>query len=100
MQDAKKSKVEFSLQQIQTNPVTRKQLEGFIEEVVLLQQKIKSDKEGIKDIVTEAKDQLGVPPRVLMKLVRENMQPGSIEAEVHELEEVQLLADTLANKQP
>lgn len=93
----KPKKVEFSLEQIQNNPVTRKQLEGFIEEVVLLKREIKSRQEGLKDIRNEAKDSLGVPPRTLMKLVKENMDPGTIEAEVHELEQVQEIAEAIEN---
>jgi len=96
MNDQKKpSKVEFSLETIRNNSVTRKQLEGFVDEVVLCMQKIKSEQEAIKDIRTEAKEQLGIPGKVLGRLVRERMQAGSIEAEIAELEEAQALADVI-----
>lgn len=90
-------KVEFSLDSIQNNPVTRKSLEGFIEELVLCKRKIKTEQESIKDIRTEAKDSLGIPSKILLKLVRENMEPGSLEAEAHVIEEVQALAEAIEN---
>lgn len=97
MKQPKSKKVEFSLDSIQTNPVTRRQLEGFIEEVVLCKRKITVEQEAIKDIRNEGKDSLGIPSKILMKLVRENMQPGTLEAEAHEIEEVQALAAAIEN---
>lgn len=96
----KKVKVEFSLDTIRTNPVTRQQLEGFIEEVVISLKKIEQEKEAVKDIRNEAKDSLGIPGRIFGKLVKENMQEGSIEAEIHELEQVQDIANAIEGKQP
>lgn len=91
----KKTKVEFSLSTIQSNTATRKQLEGFIEELVLCHGKIKTEKESIKDILTEAKDSLGIPSKILNKLVKENMAPGSIEADMHALEEAQAISEVI-----
>ena len=50
----KKKKAEFSLATVLANEVTKKQLLGFIEEIVLCESKIKSEKEAIKDIRGEA----------------------------------------------
>ena len=97
MKDAtgKKLKVEFSLNTIQNNTVSRKQLEGFISEVVLCRGRIKSEQEAIKDIMGEAKDRLSIPGKILNKLVKENMNPGTIEAEVHDLEAVQQISEAI-----
>ena len=46
MKDKKPKKVEFSLETIQNNPVTRKQLEGFIEEVALSIGKVKTEQDS------------------------------------------------------
>lgn len=96
-QKQKKAKVEFSLDSVQNNPVLRKQLEGFIAEVVLCKRKISQEQEAVKDIHNEAKDSMGVPGKVLMRLVRENMQPGTTEADIHELEAVQDIAEAIEN---
>lgn len=95
--DSKTKKVEFSLETLQTNPVTRKQLEGFIEEIVLCKRKITQENDAIKDIRRESKDSLGIPGKILMRLVRENMEPGTLEAEAHEIEEVQALHVAIEN---
>lgn len=101
MKDAtgKKQKVEFSLQTIQNNAVTRKQLEGFIEEIVLSKGKIKMEQEALKDIFNEAKDSLGIPRKTLNRLVKENMNPGSIEADLREIEEAQGIAESIESHQ-
>jgi len=91
----KKTKVEFSLATIQGNTTTRKQLEGFIEELVLCHGKVKTEKESIKDILSEAKDSLGIPSKILNKLVKENMAPGSIAADMHSLEEAQAISEAI-----
>jgi uncharacterized protein (UPF0335 family) len=83
MKGQRKAKVEFSLETLINNPVTKRQLEGFIEEVVLCRGKIKMEKEAISDIVKEAKDALGIPGKILNGLVNEKMNPGSIDARLH-----------------
>lgn len=88
----KRQKVEFSLDNLTKNPVLKGQLDGFIQEIELHRNAQKSAAEGIKDIRNEAKDALGIPGKVLNKLVRERMNPGSIDAEVHDLDEIQQLA--------
>jgi hypothetical protein len=92
-----KKKVEFSLDSIQNNSVTRQQLEGFVEELVGFKRVIITQQSSIKDARNEAKDSLGIPGKILMKLVRESMDPGTLEAEAHEIEEVQALAAAIEN---
>ena len=98
MKGQRKAKVEFSLETLINNPVTKKQLEGFIEEVVLCRGKIKMEKEAISDIVKEAKDALGIPGKILNGLVNEKMNPGSIDAKQHEIEEISDIAEGLGIK--
>jgi len=88
----KPKKLEFSLQTILGNEVTKKQLLGFIEEIVISEAKIRNEREGIKDIKGEAEAALGVPSNVLSELVRERLDQGSIDAKIHKLEEAQALA--------
>ena len=91
-QDAAKQKPEFSLEGILNNDVTKKQLFGFIEEVVLCEEKIKSEREAIKDIKGEAEQALGIPSAMLGELVRERLDQGSIDAKIKKLEEAKDLA--------
>jgi hypothetical protein len=98
MKGQRKAKVEFSLETLINNPVTKRQLEGFIEEVVLCRGKIKMEKEAISDIVKEAKDALGIPGKILNGLVNEKMNPGSIDAKQHEIEEINDIAEGLGIK--
>lgn len=88
----KKKKAEFSLAAVLANEVTKKQLLGFIEEIVLCESKIKSEKEAIKDIRGEAEEVLCIPPPILAELVRERMDNGSIDAKIKKLEEAKDLA--------
>lgn len=93
MNDTTKSKKpEFSLSTVLANEVTKKQLLGFIEEVVMCEGKIKSEREALKDIKNEAETALGIPSSVLGDLVRERMDNGSIEAKIKKLEEAKDLA--------
>jgi hypothetical protein len=85
-------KPEFSLGAVLANEVTKKQLIGFIEEIVLCESKIKSEREAIKDIKGEAETSLAIPSTVLSELVRERLDNGSIEAKIKKLEEAKDLA--------
>ena len=96
----KANKVEFSLSSIQANPVQMKQLEGFIEEIVLWKSKVKTAQEGIADIRGQAKDTIGIPGKILMKLVRESISAGSTEAEMSDLETVQAITQAIEGSQP
>jgi hypothetical protein len=94
----RKAKVEFSLETLLNNSVTKKQVEGFIEEMVLCRGKIQQEKEAIRDIINEAKDSLGIPGKILNGLVNERMNPGSIDAKQHEIEEINGFAEGLGMK--
>ena len=95
----KKTKVQFSLDAILNNPVSKRSLEGFVEELVLCHTKIKSDKDAIKDIVNEAKDSLGIPGKILNGIVNEKMNPGSIDEKQHDIEEISDFAVGLGIKE-
>ncbi len=88
----KTKKPEFSLSTVLANEVTKKQLLGFIEEIVLSEGKIKMEREALKDIKNEAETSLGIPSTVLNDLVRERLDQGSIEAKIKKLEEAKDLA--------
>ena len=90
--DTKSKKPEFSLSGLLANEVTKKQLLGFIEEVVLCEGKIKSEREALKDIKNEAETSLGIPSSQLADLVRERMDSGSLEAKIKKLEETHGIA--------
>ena len=99
MKNEKKSnKVQFSLSGILNNPVSKRSLEGFIEEIVISKTKMKQEKEALRDIVNEAKDSLGIPPKILNGLVAERMNPGSIEERQNDLEEICGFAEGLGIK--
>ena len=91
----KRAKAEFNLATVLANTTVRKQVEGFVEEIILHKRAQKTAAESVKDIVGQAKDQLAIPGKILMKLVRESMDPGVIEHDLAELEEVQKLSDGL-----
>lgn len=88
----KTKKAEFSLSGVLANEVTKKQLLGFIEELILCEGKIKQEREAIKDIKGEAETALAIPSNILSELVRERLDNGSIEAKIKKLEEVKDLA--------
>jgi len=93
------NKVQFSLDGIINNPVTKRQLEGFVDEIVLHRIAIKTKREDIKDIMTEAKDSLGIPGKLLNGLVGEKMNPGTIDGKQHDLEEISDFAIGLGIKE-
>ena len=85
-------KPEFSLATVMANEVTKKQLLGFIDEIVLCEGKIKSEREAIKDIKGEAESALAIPSQMLGELVRERLDNGSIDAKIKKLEEAKDMA--------
>lgn len=92
---AKRQKVEFSLSTVLANTTTRRQIEGFIDEIIIHKYAQRTAAESVRDIVGEAKDALGIPGKILMKLVREKMDPGQMEQQMEELEEAIKLSDGL-----
>jgi len=91
----KKSKPEFSIDNVLNDDDLKKQLEGFLEEAILVQQEISKQKEMVKDIKNEAKDSMGIAPKMLMKLVRLKMGQLSLDGAEKELEDLRLLLDAL-----
>lgn len=91
----KKVKPEFSIDKVLNDETLMKQLEGFIEEFILVQEKINQEKEAAKDIKNEAKDSMGIPPKTLLKLVRLKTGQSSIEGAEKELEELRQLVEAL-----
>jgi Ni,Fe-hydrogenase maturation factor len=89
----------FNLDTIVNNPVTKKQLESFIEEIVLHRSKMKTHQLGIKDILVDAKNSIGIPPRVLNGLIAEKINPGTIDQQQHDIEEISDLAVGLGIKE-
>ncbi len=91
----KKTKPEFSIEKVLNDDILMKQLEGFIEEVIIVQEKINQEKESLKDIKNEAKDSMGLSPKILLKLVRLKTGQSSIEGAEKELEELRQLVEAL-----
>ena len=89
---------QFSLVGIINNPVTKRQLEGFLEEIVICRVKVKEQRGAIKDIIIEAKDSLGIPGKILNGLANEKMNPGTIDQKQHEIEEISDFATSLGIK--
>jgi len=85
----------FSLEAVFNNLTKRKQLEGFIAELAHEHGEIKNHKTAIADIRTNANDQLGIPAKVLNKLVKEHMKPGTIDGEAKEINEMKDISDAL-----
>lgn len=91
----KKAKPEFSIDRVLNDDNLKKQLEGFIEEVILSQEKLNQEKEALKDIRNEAKDSMGISPKMLMKLVRLKSGQSSLEGAEKELEDLRQLLEAM-----
>ena len=91
----KKLAPEFSIDKVLNDDNLKKQLEGFIEEAILVQTEIATQKDSLKNIRDEAKDSIGITPRMLMKLVRLKTGQSSLEGAEKELEDLRLLLDAL-----
>jgi len=91
----KKSKPEFSIDKVLNDDGLKKQLEGFLEEAILVLDKIATEKESLKDIRVSAQDSMGIPPKTLMKLVRLKTGQSSLEGAEKELEDLRLLLEAL-----
>jgi hypothetical protein len=83
----KKTKVEFNLKTVLGNDVTKKQLLGYIEEIILHENAMKHAREGIKDIKGEAETTMGIPTSLLNDLVKERLDNGGLDARIKTLEE-------------
>ena len=66
---------EMTLETILSNPVDKKTLDGFIQEINFHQGKIREERAGIKDILDEAKAKLGIKGSLLRKLAKSYEDP-------------------------
>jgi hypothetical protein len=98
MKDKSKA-VQFSLESIINNPVTKRSLEGFLEEIVECRAEIKKQRTAIKDILSDAKSSIGIPGKILNGLANEKMNPGSIDQKQHDIEEISDFATGLGIKE-
>lgn len=91
----KKQKVEFSLDNIQKDVTKKKELEGYISEIVGHKRVARAAQEHVKDIFAVANETLGIPRRMLAKLVQEQVRAGGIDAELAVLEEVSAINEII-----
>ena len=89
----KAKKPEFSIATIVGNDVTKKQLRGFVEELVHAKNEQDAAKEAIKNIVEQANISLGIPGKVLNQMVKEYLDDGALEHQIEQLEEAKSLTD-------
>lgn len=92
---SKKAPVQFDINEIMNDPDKRRDLAGFVEEAVEAMQKMESNQLQLKSIRTASKDSLGIPPKVLNRLIKENLATGFLAGEVKELEDIQSLSDAI-----
>lgn len=82
----------------QVNPLLneqgRKILKGFIEEAVMIKREIRTRNESYRDIAKEAKDKLGIKPKIFSKLVKAEIV-GDLEHEKREFDEVEGLYEVI-----
>ena len=91
----KTSKAEFDLQRVLDDDVQQKMLLGFIEEVVLVLEQQRQQKDALKDIRDQAKIDMGITPKMLMKLARLKSGEANLEGAEAELEALRLLLEAL-----
>lgn len=72
----------------------KKMLKGFIEEAILHKRTQADAASDIKDIRTEAKEKLGVPPKIFNRLVRAAYKDAFVE-ERREYEEFEGLVEAI-----
>jgi uncharacterized protein (UPF0335 family) len=88
----------FNMEAVVNNPVTKASLQGFVEAIVGSKRDIKRIQQDIKDEQTQAKDSLGIPGKLLNKLVKESMVAGSLEADLKDATDASDMADILGIK--
>ena len=98
MSDNNNTQFEAQLETIVSNPADRQALKGFIDEIVICQDKITREREAIRDIRNECKEKLGIKPKQLNMLVREFKDPGAAEAQEAEWASAALAAEKLRER--
>ena len=68
---------------------------GFIQEAVLCMHHITRQREAIADICAEAKDALGIPPKIFKKLTKDYVSAGTLDVEENVIEETKVLRDAI-----
>lgn len=74
------------------SPADRQKLKGYIDAAVQARHRIKMEQEAIKDVRTEAKENLNVTPRMFTKLVR-TIFTDSVSKEKAEAEEYEAVIE-------
>ena len=91
----KKQRPEFNLNAVLGDPNLKTQVRGFVEEIGKLKEAQKSAGDAIKGIKTEAHDSIGIPGKILNNLVKEWLAEGTIDGEIHMLDEAKVLSDAI-----
>ena len=86
---------EMTLETILSNPVDKKTLEGFIQEINLCQGKIREQRYAIKDILDEAKSKLGIKGGLVRKLAKSYEDPSIAQTQSEEWESIQAVVEDL-----
>ena len=68
---------------------------GFIEEIVLVFEQNRRNKEALKDIRDQAKIDMGITPKMLMKLAKLKSGDLNLEGAEQELENLRSLLEAL-----
>jgi uncharacterized protein (UPF0335 family) len=86
---------ETTLDTILNNPVDKKILDGFIQEINLHQSKIRTERADIKDILDEAKSKLGLKGSIVRKLAKAYEDPAIAAEQSGEWESISFAIDSL-----
>jgi hypothetical protein len=86
----------FDLDDVMNDPDKKMVLAGMVDELSIALEQVKAKQQEVKAIRTEAKDSIGIPPRLLNKLVKEHMEKGTLDGEIKTLEDTKALADAIA----
>jgi hypothetical protein len=79
---------------IPTSPEDKKKLKGFLSEASICLEKIKDQRDALKDIADVAKEEFGMKPKIFNKLAK-TMHKHDYADQQAENEEFELLYETL-----
>lgn len=86
---------EMTLDTILSNPIDKKTLEGFIQEINLCQGKIREQRSAIKDILDEAKSKLGIKGSLVRKLAKSYEDPSVAAEQSDEWDTIRAVVEDL-----
>ena len=89
------SAAEMTLETILSNPVDKKILEGFIQEINFHQGKIREERYAIKDILDEAKSKLGIKGSLVRKLAKSYEDPSVAAEQSDEWDTIKAVVEDL-----